>query len=291
MKINFDELEYNLYEILNLPEDAKSSQIKPAYRNLVLKYHPDKNPDQDFTDILSNVNIAYKVLKKEETRMKYDNYLRNKRNNHEFSHHQIRNNYSNNKKIVTEQEKQQAKTNFYQQCSDLDKKHSYNTDPSYLDSTSAEHRLNVLQANRKDFNVEYASIFSDNSKFNSNTFNEKFDDFKNGSSDLNIHNQEIIRSEQNYLPLAYQPTGNILTQYTPLTENSYNSLYAEDSGILGDNFTSLDVAFSLKDSNCHFDNKSIEERLKDREKQSDKFKARTVEDYTDDTFNYGIFNK
>ena len=291
MKINFDDLEYNLYEILNLSEDAKSDQIKPAYRDLVFKYHPDKNSDQDFTEILSHVNIAYKVLKKEETRIKYDNYLRNKRNTQEFSHHQIRNNYSNNKKIVTEQEKQQAKTNFYQQCSDLDKKHNYNTDPSYLDSTSAEQKLNVLQANRKDFNVEYTSIFNDNSKFNSQTFNEKFNDFKNGDSDLNIHNQEIIRSEQNYLPLAYQSTGNILTQYTPLTENSYNSLYAEDSGILGDNFTSLDIAFSLKDSNCHFDNKSIEERLKDREKQSDKFKSRTVEDYTDDTFNYGIFNK
>ena len=33
------------YEILGVPKNAEADVIKKAYRQVALKYHPDRNPD------------------------------------------------------------------------------------------------------------------------------------------------------------------------------------------------------------------------------------------------------
>lgn len=37
----------NYYDALGVKKDATKAEIKKAFRNLALKYHPDKNPGKD----------------------------------------------------------------------------------------------------------------------------------------------------------------------------------------------------------------------------------------------------
>ncbi len=62
------------YEVLSIPRDADDAQIKRAYRNLALKYHPDRNPDINASREMKDINEAYAVLSDREKRRRYDLY-------------------------------------------------------------------------------------------------------------------------------------------------------------------------------------------------------------------------
>ena len=60
------------YEVLGLTANASNKDIKQAYKNLVLKYHPDKNKDSDSNSKFININTAYNVLVDARKRQEYD---------------------------------------------------------------------------------------------------------------------------------------------------------------------------------------------------------------------------
>ena len=63
----------DFYKILGVSRDATTSQIKKAYRKLAVKYHPDKNPDdEDAVSKFHDINEAYEVLQDDEQRKIYD---------------------------------------------------------------------------------------------------------------------------------------------------------------------------------------------------------------------------
>lgn len=65
----------DLYEILGVGKNATKDEIKKAHRKLALKYHPDKNPDDDSArERFKRVQEAYDVLSDEEKRAAYDRY-------------------------------------------------------------------------------------------------------------------------------------------------------------------------------------------------------------------------
>ncbi|MDD6880955.1 MAG: DnaJ domain-containing protein [Firmicutes bacterium] len=60
------------YQILGIPLTSSRQDIKKAYRKLSLKWHPDKNPGIDVTEIMQGINEAYKILYDEKSRARYD---------------------------------------------------------------------------------------------------------------------------------------------------------------------------------------------------------------------------
>jgi molecular chaperone DnaJ len=63
------------YEVLGVAKDADDTTIKKAYRSLAMKYHPDRNPsDREAAEKMKEVNEAYAILSKPETRRLYDTY-------------------------------------------------------------------------------------------------------------------------------------------------------------------------------------------------------------------------
>ena len=63
------------YEALGIDRSADAAAIKKAYRKAAMKYHPDKNPDnQQAEDKFKLVNEAYSVLSDPEKKNIYDRY-------------------------------------------------------------------------------------------------------------------------------------------------------------------------------------------------------------------------
>jgi curved DNA-binding protein CbpA len=61
------------YGVLGLRSDASAEEIKKIYRELAVKYHPDRNGgDRGSEERLKEINQAYHVLGNEERRRRYD---------------------------------------------------------------------------------------------------------------------------------------------------------------------------------------------------------------------------
>jgi len=63
------------YEVLGVKKDATDDEIKKAYRNLAIKYHPDRNPgDKTAEEKFKEAAEAYDVLHDPKKRQQYDQF-------------------------------------------------------------------------------------------------------------------------------------------------------------------------------------------------------------------------
>ncbi|XP_952078.1 uncharacterized protein TA14295 [Theileria annulata] len=70
---NFKKMDENIYEILEVSRDAKDSEIKAKYRELSLKWHPDKNKDcVECEKRFLKIKEAYKIILNPYLRELYD---------------------------------------------------------------------------------------------------------------------------------------------------------------------------------------------------------------------------
>lgn len=70
------------YYFLGIPQNASAEDIKKAYRKLSLKYHPDKNDnDEFFSDRFKEIKEAYETLTDTDRRRLYDQNLDSQKRN------------------------------------------------------------------------------------------------------------------------------------------------------------------------------------------------------------------
>ena len=63
------------YKELGLNKNATEQEIRKAYRKLAIKWHPDKNLDnqKEAEEKFKNISMAYEVLSDKQKRSEYDN--------------------------------------------------------------------------------------------------------------------------------------------------------------------------------------------------------------------------
>jgi molecular chaperone DnaJ len=63
------------YEVLGVARDASVAEIKKAYRQLAVRFHPDRNPDQpEAEDRFKEASEAYAILSDPDKRSRYDRF-------------------------------------------------------------------------------------------------------------------------------------------------------------------------------------------------------------------------
>ncbi|ORY03865.1 DnaJ domain-containing protein, partial [Clohesyomyces aquaticus] len=64
----------NYYSDLEISANADDNEIRKAFRQLALKYHPDRNPgrESEFVTKFQQIQAAHEVLSDPQLRLKYD---------------------------------------------------------------------------------------------------------------------------------------------------------------------------------------------------------------------------
>jgi molecular chaperone DnaJ len=62
------------YEVLGIPRNSSSEEIKKAYRRLARQYHPDVSTETDAEIRFKEINEAYQILSNDQKRATYDRF-------------------------------------------------------------------------------------------------------------------------------------------------------------------------------------------------------------------------
>ena len=221
ININFENLNYNLYEILNVKHDASIKKIKKAYRKLIIKYHPDKTEKFD-EDIFEHLTLAYQILSNELNRSKYDKYLKSENSKQSFT--ELKNKWQNDSKTLTSnfpKSKGEAYSSFQILTKKLNKQHGVtdSLDVTPFTKNQLTSKVNNLQSKRSKLKIKQRK-------------------FKNG-----FHNDFVNDKETEHDTIIPYEADNIITDDNRHKHNyagldQIGKLYSEDETIQNSNFSS-----------------------------------------------------
>jgi DnaJ-class molecular chaperone len=103
----------NYYEILEIDENASTTQIRKHYYRLAKKYHPDKNNDRSLSERFKLLSEAYSTLSNPRKRYLYDIQMQfgeTEKNDYSFSERELDLLYSYYEKIINSLEVKFIKT-------------------------------------------------------------------------------------------------------------------------------------------------------------------------------------
>ena len=127
----FEDIKYNLYEILNVPYDCDESKIKKSYLKLIKKFHPDKNNKLE-EEIYFHIIYANQILTDKCLREKYNETIKET-----YDFNKLKNESKNN--ININSSKSESLKIFNEKVNELNNKHGYNNE--------------IINKNREDINI------------------------------------------------------------------------------------------------------------------------------------------
>ena len=213
---SFNELEFNLYELLDLPIECSIEDIKKKFKKTIKKFHPDKISEIE-EKLYYNITIANHILSNIDTRKKYDNWLLKSNMNH----NSLKNNFSkeiNEVKLSLPKTQKEAQVSFMETSQRLAQRHgNYMEDNRSMSSIYKEKE--IIRRNVPEIVQENFSSMKE--------FNKKFSERKvNG-----IYCDKLVKNENNIIPYKFGENNN----FTEI--KNFDKIYIKD--------TQLEEAFTL----------------------------------------------
>ncbi len=243
--IEFNKLEFNLYELLNLPVNCSTDEIKKKFKKLIKMFHPDKITEIE-ENIYYNLTIANHILGHEELRYKYDTWLLNSHKNHST----LKDNFKSEEQKIREYfpaSKEEAQIEFSKNFDILAQRHGNVTNDSrplqmiYKDKEKERKNVSVLKEN-----------FSSMDEFN-NSFSER--------KQRGVYSTQIVKRTADIQPYSFKNT--VGNKYAELKD--FDKVYINDE--------QYRYAFELMPSDdSKLNKKSIDQRMDEYNKESNNLK-------------------
>ncbi len=244
--IEFNKLEFNLYELLNLPVNSHVHDIKKKFKKLIKMFHPDKITEVE-EKIYYNLTIANHILGNEDLRQKYDTWLLNSHK----SHSTLKDNFKSDEQMIREyfpKSKEEAQIDFNKNFDMLGQRHG-----------NINNDARPLQTIYKDKEKERKHVSITKEDFNSmDEFNNKFTERKQQG----VYSTQLVKRTTDIQPFSFKTTG----AYTYAQLKDFDKVYINDE--------QYRYAFELMPSDdSKMNNKSIGQRMDDYNKESNNLKT------------------
>ncbi len=242
--IEFNKLEFNLYELLNLPVKSSTDEIKKKFKKLIKMFHPDKITEVEET-IYYNLTIANHILGNEELRKKYDSWLLESHK----SHSTLKDNFKSDEQMIREyfpQSKEEAQVEFSKNFEMLGNRHG-----NIVNDTRP------LQTVYKDKEKERKNVSISKEDFsNMDEFNNRFSERKQKG----VYSTQIVKRNTDIQPFSFKGTS---SNYAQLKD--FDKVYINDD--------QYRYAFELMPSDeSKMTNKTITQRMDDYNNESNDLK-------------------